>query len=642
VRLFGLFMSVSLCCSIAASDSGAVFLEGESVRVPRPDTLEIAAWRALDDRLTEVATGAWAQDDEKVDLATLPVGWYRIEFLDASSTIIGFTTAAVLAPLAEMPPPDSPVAVDVAMSWVPERNPEVWDVCARLAKMAGVTMARDRLRWQEIQPERDAPLLSDTRYDQTANLQREHGLRLLQVFHDSPPWAWANDKGRGRIPTDLRDTYCFCRDIAAHFEGRVQAWQPWNEGNVRNFGGHTMDELCSHQKAAYLGFHADNPKATICWAPMAGVHTESHYNAIIANAALPYFDVFTFHSYDWCHSYPELRTWAIKAAQGKSIWVTECDRGITADPDSPVGDLTHEMERLKAEFITQSIVSSLATGVSRHFHFILPQYMEQNNTVQFGLLRHDNTPRMGYVTLATAGRFLAGAKYLGRAGDTAQPDVYVFAFRARPDGVARDVLVAWTEAPVDWPERGRAVADFALDADVQPVGVWDYMGRPLETALPRRLTSAPVFIVLPKGTAQALALQTLPPVAPAPVEPAAPVVLQLYAPDMPLREHSHNWSYKYDRTMNSGENEITIAAYHFGEGTATGVFKLAALPSGWHCEPDMWEATLEPMQRHDQTLRLHIPEGGISEDAGAWLHFEGDFGAAGKPRLAFRVMAEKK
>jgi len=630
---FGLLLVLSQTATLS---SGTVFLEGDVVLVSRPKQNTTGLWRALDDRWNEVASGTWGPKDKSIELGSLPVGWYRIDFLDQDSMEIGFTTAAVLARLAETVP-DSPVAVDVALSWVPERDPQVWRLCTNLARLAGITMVRDRVRWREIQPEPNTPLLHGTVYDQTADLQNESGLQILQVFHDSPPWTWIQGEGRGRIPADLRDTWQFCRDVASHFRGRVQAWQPWNEGNVRNFGGHTMDELCSHQKAAYLGFRAGNPDVQICWAPMAGVHTEGHFQGMTANGVSPYFDIFTFHSYDWCHAYWDLRAWVVKAASGKPIWVTECDRGITADPDSPVGDLNPQMERLKAEFITQSIVSSLATGASRHFHFILPQYLEQNNTVQFGLLRHDNTPRMGYVALAAAGRFLAGASYLGRTGDPALSEVYVFAFRSLQNGEERDLLVAWTEAPVDWPDRGHAVSELRLEVQLKPVGVWDYMGRFLGTDPVKELTSAPVYIMLPKGSTDSLTLRTPALPKPFPLETPCPVVLQLNAPDMPLRERFHDWSYEYDRTVTPGENEFTLSAYHFGQGIATGRIRVMDLPAGWHCEPHCWDVILEPMERHEQRVTLRIPEAGPPFPNEVWLHMEGDLGSTGKARLAFRV-----
>ena len=637
-----LILLLVLFAMVDAFAYDSVFLEGDMVVLPIPDIVDVESgkWRVLNDEHDSVAAGKWLKSDGSITLGALPTGWYRVVFSTALDEDVSFTTTAVLARQPVAPPEDTPVALDVAMSWVPENDPTIWEHCARLARMAGVRMVRDRLRWRDMQPERDEPLLRDTVYDRTADLQREHGLHLVQVFHDSPSWTWERNSDRGRVPADLRDTWRFCRDASLYFGERVQAWQPWNEGNAGNFGGHAIDALCSHQKAAYLGFRAGNPDAIVTWAPLGGINSAALSRGISANGVSSYFDVYAMHSYDWCHDYPRLRQHALDAAAGKPLWVMESDRGMRADPDSPYGDLTHENERRKAEFIVQSYASSLAAGATRHFHFILPHYMEQQGTVQFGLLRHDYTPRMGFVALAATGRFLAGARYLGRVGGGVRPDVYVFAFRAFPDGSARDVLVAWTEARVDWPERGRAAAEAALPPELPVAAVYDYLGRSLGNALPERLTSAPLFIVLAEGAADSLALEKPAPVNVDAQEKPSPVVLQLRAPDAPIVGRVVDWAHEHDRVMSPGNHDVAIVVYNFGEDTATGVVTATELPPGWQCEPDAWTISLEPMERLVQPLRLYIPEPGASAEEGAWLYLAGDFGALGQSQLAFRIMPE--
>ncbi len=638
----GIILSTCLC-GTASGPCGSVYCEGEEVLVAKPVGLTASEglWRALDDCLTVTASGEWSPTDAAIDVGPLPVGWHRIEFSDASGAVLGFTTAAVLAPQLAPPPADTPIAVDVALSWVPEPDPTVWECLARLARLAGVGMVRDRLRWRDIQPEA-GPLVEETRYNQTAAIQQAQGLQVLQVFHDAPAWTREDASTRSRVPTDLRDAYRFCRDAAARFNEEVQAWQPWNEGNSENFGGHAIDELCSHQKAAFLGFRAGNPQVTVCWAPLGGVNSAALCQGIIENGAAAYFDVYSMHSYDWAHDYPRLRKGALEAAAGKPLWVTESDRGIQADPASTQGDLSHENERLKAAFVLQSIASSLASGAARHFHFILPQYMEQHGTIQFGLLRHDHTPRMGYVALAAAGRFLAGARYLGRLYDPDQPNVYLFAFRAQPDGVSRDVLTAWTEAPVDWAERGRAVADLKLPPDLPVVSAWDYLGRPLGETAPERLTGAPVFLVLPEGAASSLPLQEAATRTAATPETPSPVVLQFRAPEARIQGRIRDWAHEQDRVMTAGEHQIDVNAYHFGQEETAGTVRVASLPEGWRCEPESWELRLAPMQRVEQTLRIHIPEPGPPAEEGVLLVFEGDFGVDGRPRLAVRILPDSE
>ena len=92
--------------------------------------------------------------------------------------------------------------------------------------------------------------------------------------------------------------------------------------------------------------------------------------------------------------------------------------------------------------MAQSYASSLHAGANRHFHFILGQYGEGN--IQFGLLRHDLTPRPSYVALAAVGRLLAGARCLGRYPIDGKPDVRVIAFRA--NRMERSAI-CWSHGP---------------------------------------------------------------------------------------------------------------------------------------------------------------------------------------------------
>ena len=639
MQLHLLLLASLLMHELVFAACGAVFIEGEPVTVVRPEVSEAGGgtWQVLNDRLSLATSGTWSATDTVIEVGTLPIGWYRIEFYDSAAQGAGFTTAAVLAPLKSAPPEDTPVALDIALSWVPEENVIAWETCAQLARYASVRMVRDRLRWRDIQPD-PGPFLQTTKYDRTAAIQQEQGLQILQVFHQTPHWVWQQDADRGRIPADLRDTWRFCKDIADRFKGRVQAWQPWNEGNSNNFGGHTIDELCSHQKAAFLGFRAGNPDAVVSWGPLGGINSEGLCKGILDNGAPDYFDVYAMHSYDWAHDYPRLRQWAVKAASGKPLWVTECDRGISADPDSPHGDLTHEDETRKAEFIVQSITSSLAAGASRHFHFILPQYMEQNNKIQFGLLRHDLTPRMGYVALAAAGRFLAGAQYLGRFADAEQPDLYAFVFRAQPDGVTRDLMIAWAEAPVDWPERGKTRGELSLPDTLPVESVWDYLGRPISRDEINPLTGAPKFLILPEGASRELQLQPPVSVPSTPQSSPSPVVLQLRAPEVAIRGRVRDWAHEHDHMLPPGNHELTVNAYNFGEQEASGLIKITDLPPGWRCEPDSWEVSLEFMGRWEQPVRISVSEPGPPPDEGAWIRLEGDFGIAGNVALAFRAM----
>ncbi|MFO7975080.1 MAG: hypothetical protein R6V12_10650, partial [Candidatus Hydrogenedentota bacterium] len=580
---------------------GNVSIEGERVCATAPE--EAIAWRVLDDGLNPVASGT-LEDARVLDLGPLPIGWYRIEFLDASNECVAFTTAAVLHEPVHLRSGDSPVAVDIALSWLAREEPDLWPEITRLATLTGVQWARDRIHWREMQTGTDE-FVEETHYDATARIQSDAGLEILQVFHTVP--AWARDGEGDRPRTNLLHLYRFCEGMAQRFKGRVDAWEPWNEGNARNFGGLTIDELCSLQKAAYLGFKRGDPDLPVCWGPLGGVNTAAQAETILRNETWPYYDIYSIHSYDWPHAYAELWKPARGAACGRPIWVTECDRGMKAEPASTGGDYTHEYARLKAYFMAQSYASSLFSGSSRHFHFILGPYMEAERTVQFGLLREDYTPRLSYVAFAALGRFLNGARCLGRWDVPEQPEAHVYAFRGMPDGKAHDLLIAWVEKEADWPGRGKQSLAWPLPEELNVDAAFDYLGRPLDRVPPKKITSAPLYALLPEGAADALPLRTIA-LSEYREGTPSPVVLQFDAPDIPPVIRQRAWTQEPERVFEPGtEVDCTLVVYNFAETDVEGTLSAIEAPEGLAITPNTWNVTLAPMERTLLSLEIAIP-----------------------------------
>jgi len=625
---------------------GNVFQVGQEVSVRLPDGMKgvPSRWRALDDRLAVVGQGAVGSDDASrsraVRLGRLGIGWYRVEFLDADGAMLGWTSAAVLARLAQPVPQDSPVCVDAAISWLGTDAPGAREQLVRLGALTGVNWIRDRLKWREVQPRRDT-FVKETKYDAVARMQQSCGLKVLQTFHGTPSWAVGEDATTARFPTDLRDAYRFCKAMCVRFRGRVQAWEPWNEGNAGNFGGHTIDEMCAYQKAAYLGFKAGDPNVTVCWNACGGINTPAIAKGVLENQTWPYFDVYCIHSYDWPHAYRELWGPARDAASGRPIWVTECDRGMKASTGPPWGDFSHDNARRKAEFMAHAYANSLYAGANRHFHFILGHYMEGAHTVQFGLLRLDRTPRISYVALAAIGRFLAGARCLGRWRVADQPNTHVNAFRSRPDGHERDVLVAWTEKPTEWAQRGQASIDWRLPEGVSVESVFDYLGRPIGSRVPSRLTSAAIFVLLPSGQADRLSLETVP-LSTFRRGAPSPVVMQLRMPRSATVYRKEAWTPEHERSARPGEETaFAICVYNFGDVPASGVIRLDAAPAGWQVTPKQWNVSLSPMGRKTVSGVFQMPADPSGRQAPSldnWFRFKSDFGSGARDVLAFRII----
>jgi hypothetical protein len=626
-----------------ADHPGNVFLAGEAVSIslPAAPSRGSTQWRLLDDRgqVLRIGTCPGGAPDKASKLALVPLdlGWYRLEFGATNQPAPAWTSLAVLRRLQTPVPADSPVALDSAAAWFAPNDVAQQKRLANLAALAGVSWVRDRLRWRDLQPQPGSLTAPPTTYDTSADAHRQAGVQLLQVFHDTPAWAREGGSAGGQFAPDLRRVYELGRALAIRFKGRVAAWEPWNEANVPSFGAHTVDQMCSWQKAAWLGFKAGDPDVLVGWNATAAVPTPAHTEGVLANETWPYFDTYNLHTYDWAHAYADLWKPAREAAAGRPIWITEADRGTPHLKNAPWFDQDPRLERLKAEWMAQAYASSLFAGAKRHFHFILGNYQEPSG-VQFGLLRLDLTPRPAYVALAAVGRCLAGARVLGRWQPGQQ--VQVYAFRAHPDGQERDVLVAWAEKEVDWDGRGTTTADWKLPPHLTVQGVVDYLGRPLGTNLPKPLTSAPVFVFLAPGQAASLPLQAPAALAPVRGGSPSPVVLQLSQPRSGARKvEDLPWSEGYAHTVAVGQTmELTLHAYNFTTNDIVGRLQVMPAPSGWSLTLAAPNFQIQAMGRAQISGTLKISSDEVQDN---WVVLRADCGSHGRPALAFRVLVRK-
>ena len=151
--------------------------EAKTIRVPPAAAGKAVRFEARDDRGKVAASGRLKQT---ADLGCLSTGWYRIDFFDASGTDLGWTTAAILSSLIKHQREDSPVGVDVALSWVAPDTDTDRTRMTEIAARTGVPWVRDRLRWREVEtaPGQYAPA---TKYDGAARLQHGLGMNVLPL-----------------------------------------------------------------------------------------------------------------------------------------------------------------------------------------------------------------------------------------------------------------------------------------------------------------------------------------------------------------------------------------------------------------------------------------------------------------------------
>jgi len=635
---------------VAAPDHpGNVYLLGEKVKVKFPLGLGLEAtkWQLTDDKDKIIKKGSLKRkgkfDVKDIEVGKLGIGWYRMDFLDEKAKLTDWTTCAVLAKLKAPTPQDSPVCIDAAIAWFARKDFAGQERFSKLAALAGINWTRDRISIREMEKD-ELQFVEKSDYDVAAALQAKYGLKVLHCAPVRPRWAIDREMdGRrgGQFPRDLRIAYKLSKMFAERFKDTVQAWESGNEANANNFGGHTVDEIVTQQKAVYLGVKAGNPVAVVAGCSSGGVPSQLTTDGYLLNETWPYYDAYSIHSYDWPNAYDKLWGPSIEAACGRPIWLTEADRGMDYDSDHPWCDYTREKAQRKAEHMAHSYASSVYNGVNRHFHFCLGHYIEDrpDRNSQFGLLRLDMTPRPSYVALAALGRFMAGAKSIGRLKPDAIANIY--AFRAKPDGLERDVLVCWAQNPDGgWETKGNAHYKWTAPKGLKIKGVYDYLGRQLDK-MPDELTDEAVFVVLEKGQAQKLNLETKK-MAKYRTGKPSPVILQVQIPKRDTQDTYKNWVETQEHTIEVNKpRDIVLYAYNFTDKVVEGSVELVDPPSGLKFSPKKWKVSIEPMDRTQLIATVTIPDWPVEMLDKNWIKLKGRFGEVGQPSLAFRLVAKK-
>ncbi len=588
-----------------AAHPGNIFLAGEVVSVPLP-AVATGRWRAVDYDQKDIGQGT--VENGRAKLGVLPVGYYEISGEGALAS--NHVYVGVIEPLRAPTPMDSPIGIDVALAWCFPR--EQWDAAISLCQLAGMNRVRDRMSWPEIEPQR-GEFAEHTRYDDSLKMQSDAGLQVLQVNHVAAPWANTNDTKR--VPPDLRDIYNTYRELARRWKGDIVAFEPWNEADINDFGGHTGDEMASLQKAAYLALKAGNPDLPVCQNVFAirRLTTLRNFNE---NKAWAYFDNFDVHHYEPLTNYAKMYEDYRSVSAGKPIWTTECNMTVEWSGDEQRKEPNEENLRIQSERVAKIYAMTIHEGVKAVFYFMLPHYSERK--IQYGVIHPDLTPRPAYLSVVAAGRLLAGAERLGQV-DAKDPRVQGYLFAAKPDGKEKDVLVIWAN------DEG----EFELPK--APVACFDHLGRQKTVeGKTLKFTRAPLFVELAKGSRPALL--PLPKLMPLLKGKAWPIVLQAVMPpeDIALMKSAYK--------MPAGStNTVPVFVYNFGKSKAHGKLSVIA-PEGW--TKDFTEdVEIAPGERKEVDVKLSTAK---DWDQAARVQIKGDFGDAGEPLLALRFVDQPK
>jgi hypothetical protein len=176
----------------------------------------------------------------------------------------------------------------------------------KLVADAGFGWIKQNIGWRDVEKYPDlAPQDWDWNLvDRIVNDAQQYGLDVLFRLDHQP--LWAGDWNNGP-PQNLDDLGRFCGVMAERYQGRVRAYQVWNEPNLaREWAGRQPDpaEYVELLRVCYVAIKAADPQAIVISAGLAPTGTDNEVampddkflRGMYEAGALPYFDMLGLHA----------------------------------------------------------------------------------------------------------------------------------------------------------------------------------------------------------------------------------------------------------------------------------------------------------------------------------------------------------
>jgi hypothetical protein len=515
-----------------------------------------------------------------IQLQGLLPGWYEIRARDAEGTATAASGVVIdrgNAPL----PAEGRIGADTIGSG---------EGVAKIAKLAGIPWFRERMWWGQMwwSTKGDFYTIDWKFYERPSKAVSAQGIRICQVWHDSPPWLHPKETN-GLWPDDLRDIYRFSRAAAKHFAGRYQAWEVGNEVDSGAWNG-MADRYAGYLKAASLGLKDGNPDVLVLNGSLFW-DMKQFADRFYECGVLNYCDIFNWHFYDEGNQTVRCLGGHLALlnkyhAAGRPTWITEGGVPVTATGGKDKNLLDAEHQRIQCRNIPRNIILSLAAGNDRYFYFCLPSYLERG--YQFGMLYPDTTPYPGFLSFSAIANILGVCDYLGHC-----PGGFIF---STPKGT---VLAAWADKE----------EEILVPTEKHKVRVANIFGAETEVAAVNgkvriKVGPEPVY-VLNIGKAVKSELKGTPRRKGRPPVNQKPsrIVIVGYC-RVPIKGDPGNGIYTLDRANSLKPFEFTVEAYNFDEKKKTEGTIDVAVPAGWQIKEKHRSVKLASMGREVLSFQI--------------------------------------
>lgn len=569
------------------------------------------------------------------------LGWFRVELglkrngieiplkrkmdvPNSAETYDFITFAIVPKPRGVNAMPDSPFGIMTALRELPYCPVEAQ---IELVTYLGSKWAREILGWATISPQ-PGQYLWEEKLEASRRLS-ERGLSIVAVIQGSPQWTHKGNKNEITLPIDLLAAHHFARDVANAFSPMVNAWEVWNEPDIKHFNSDPTDRYAAVLKAMSLGLKAGNSESFVLLGSFARDPRAGGFSTILtANEVAPYLDAYNFHTYAPVVTgrFQEVLDVNRQIAgemgmYGQPIWLTETSLPYARNevPANPLSAMQAQVTQLHLSYL-----EAISRSISPVFWFISRPYISTSSAKpsQWGMVDTQLSPLPAYPAYAVMANQLGAGQFLTSL--------------TSDDGTAYLFADGHEEVTVVIPRNGRdRITLPPLDDNAL---VFDVMGNPL--SIERNSTGVQIssrgyaVYVRNPGWKPVLPGKRLTEVGVAPVQPQInrDIVIQAVYPRQNYEssgqvlenwdEFIPNWSprgYVYDE---GEEISFVLNVYNFGAAANSGIITIVT-PDGFEVSDQELAFEIPPGTKKSVSLRLTAPA--ITPKSEVMIVFNGVF-----------------
>ncbi len=322
--------------------------------------------------------------------------------------------------------------------------------------------------WYDIETE---PGVYDfSRYDATIDADLSYGLKLDVVLMGAPKFLRWQNQGKettaplglyvpvfedgtdvlepGKLPNPWNPWATFVYTMAAHYQGKVNTWEVWNEPDFDFFwntgDGREVEHYVRLLKVAYLAVKAADPTANVAVGGMMywqwtlkRKEMNGWLKAFLQELAKDpqrqanhfFFDVLPWH---WYAMPEDLYDVVVngrmmleqQGIRGKQLWLNEANLPVCPDPILAGKPSCEKLPFFgtpdeQSAYLWQLFALGFAAGLDRIFVFQLYDDGAGERGERFGLVRLDESQREAYGTFQMAARHFRDIRSISRGTDAA-------------------------------------------------------------------------------------------------------------------------------------------------------------------------------------------------------------------------------